>query len=311
MPTLLDGAHAKLRRAREQAELLKIEMRTAEQTCAPLVVARSKVDHETKRLIATLTHVAQLPSDWGIRIGEIAHNFRGVLDHLAYLCVLTETNGRVPSDPEGIAFPITDSPAKLQSRERLRKQISSNGWAFIEAAQPYQGWDGGEFLPILRDLSNHDKHRLIQPALLGAAEWVTRIKAEGNGCRIALPRSQANGISMTGRPLEPETEVFSAAVEITGSNPTMEVEFHTAAYISLPNGLGVEATLDGIGNAITQLVASAHSMFTSETIGDQARDLPRRIESAHRLAPRPGVSVTVREVRTQEGSLWWEVLEPG
>lgn len=72
-------------------------------------------------------------------------------------------------------FPICDTPTTFTSQNRLRSQLDPAAFAFIERYQPYHGIDGrhdsyhGEYihqLAHLRDLSNSEKHRLIELFLM-------------------------------------------------------------------------------------------------------------------------------------------------
>ena len=104
------------------------------------------------------------PLDWGISVGEIAHQLRSALDNLVWDLVILRGNtpGRANQ------FPIVESHAEWG------KVINRNGNALqgtdpsdvklIEAAQPYQRgpeWSRYHPLSLLQFLNNADKHRIL------------------------------------------------------------------------------------------------------------------------------------------------------
>jgi hypothetical protein len=106
--------------------------------------------------------------------GDVIHNLRSALDHLAW-AMASEFSGGEPPDPTGVQFPIRDTAAAFGEARRVRAQLAVAHWQFIESVQPYHGVDGrsdswhGPYnhqLALLRDLSNDDKHRLTRVTLL-------------------------------------------------------------------------------------------------------------------------------------------------
>lgn len=97
----------------------------------------------------------QLP-ELGIIAGEVAHQLRSILDHLAWQ--LVESGGAVPD--RFTCFPICETLASFKASDsRKVKGIKPAGIDLIEAVQPYQaGYDG---LRIIQELDNVDKHRVL------------------------------------------------------------------------------------------------------------------------------------------------------
>jgi hypothetical protein len=88
-----------------------------------------------------------------ILLGEICYNLRSALDYLVFELAKLDSG----SVQNGTQFPIDDTP-QLFTRHILTrlKGISPPHVTAIERLQPYNGC---KWSPILRDISNPDKHR--------------------------------------------------------------------------------------------------------------------------------------------------------
>jgi hypothetical protein len=174
MVTALDGCREKIKRAEEHREELESEV--AAWLEAHPIPFRAKYDPQTGSHIARITSVPQpIPTlRWGVIIGDVLHNLRSALDHLAW--ELAHWGGRTPPDPGGVKFPIADSLVTFGSgaATRATKQMDPVHVAKIESLQPYHPenvgpdrWTGAYIHPLafVRDLSNADKHRLPTPIL--------------------------------------------------------------------------------------------------------------------------------------------------
>lgn len=125
-------------------------------------------------------NLGRLQTDVSLTVGDIAHNLRSALDHLAYQLALVEARRQgsrlTPSDRRGIYFPI---------HTRYRGSWPNVGWinreqtyvgrfgvvnaAILKSFQPFRGlagrpdsWSGPyrHQLTRLNALSSRDKHRL-------------------------------------------------------------------------------------------------------------------------------------------------------
>jgi hypothetical protein len=173
MVSALNGCREKIKRAEEHREGLDREVATwLEARPMPFT---AEYDSQTGSHIARITAVPEaIPTlRWGVIIGDVLHNLRSALDHLAW--ELAHWGGRTPSDPGGVKFPIADSLVNFRSgaATRATKQMDAVHVAKIESLQPYHALTGpdrytGAFihpLAFVRDLSNADKHRLTTPIL--------------------------------------------------------------------------------------------------------------------------------------------------
>lgn len=148
-----------------------------------VVVAERNPNTGKYALRAVTTSEAEPPLEWSIAVGEIAHNLRSALDHLACQLALTE---HPPSEAlfEKTSFPIylygpgSSKPAKKRWSETRRalEFISRRHRTILERLQPYSRRDRDRPGPIpsrvpsgglnplwlLHEINNADKHRLIQ-----------------------------------------------------------------------------------------------------------------------------------------------------
>jgi hypothetical protein len=127
------------------------------------VVAR--IDKDTGQRVYTMSRVDPVPPYISGIIGDVLHNLRAALDHLAF--ALWERGSREGSE-RGISYPVTDTadPAKYRT-ERVRKipGVRQQVVDAIDATEPYEGGAGGQLL-VLHKLNNIDKHRRLNLAAL-------------------------------------------------------------------------------------------------------------------------------------------------
>jgi hypothetical protein len=115
-------------------------------------------DPATRRMVYYLVSVQPIPPVIAAITGDIIHNLRSALDHLAYQLVTMGTGGKGPY--RHVYFPISES-AKKHKTEGLKKiqGMSLEAKKAIEALRPYQG--GNDMLWHIHSLDNIDKHRLL------------------------------------------------------------------------------------------------------------------------------------------------------
>jgi hypothetical protein len=103
----------------------------------------------------------------GVIAGDVVHNLRSSLDHLAWQLALLNT----ATPYARTQFPIALSPGEFNSRtgQNMIRDLSAKHQVVIEAFQPYNGGDPADdsaslapfALRDLRTLSNTDKHRVL------------------------------------------------------------------------------------------------------------------------------------------------------
>jgi hypothetical protein len=180
----LKGCWTKIRRAEEHRDSLNEHILTTFEDTRNRATMRADLDGETGYHILSLQTVPDLSAlqeKVSVCVGDIIHNLRSALDHLAWQLACAFTDGN-PSQSRRIQFPIEDDPktfktrcGKLQDHGAWLAEIDPAHRAVIEEFQPYRGWaspsqrwfacDGHE-LALLRDLSNIDKHRMLTTILV-------------------------------------------------------------------------------------------------------------------------------------------------
>lgn len=221
---------AKIERADEHIECLNSEINALIDSDAYRTISKPIGDarESSIRIVGP-----EPPIRWAVIAGEVVHQLRSSLDHL--ICQLALANGKPILRSH--QFPICDSPEKFKTARKAgrMKGLSSSAQSSIEARQPYNTSNDitGNFLYILREMDDADKHRnlSIVVALANARELII-----GDASR---PRPKEDSIVIEGlspppepqKPTEGGTEVlrirFGApepSVQVTGK-PTIQVAF--------------------------------------------------------------------------------------
>jgi hypothetical protein len=114
-------------------------------------------------------HVVEFPQRWGLRLGNIVHNYRSALDHIAWTLVC---QGKTPpptltdAQRRSVMFPLQVDRSKFNAG--IQRQFPGVGRAELAKVRRYQPFNtrkrgGTAALAILERLSRFDKHRSIQP----------------------------------------------------------------------------------------------------------------------------------------------------
>lgn len=110
-----------------------------------------------KLLFYFLAKADPIPDDVALVSGDVLHNLRSALDHLAGQLVYAAGN----TPDTNTAFPISECAAKYEAEsERKVKLMRPDAIEAISKVEPYKG-GRGEALWRLHKLDNIDKHNLI------------------------------------------------------------------------------------------------------------------------------------------------------
>ena len=125
-----------------------------------------RLDAETGHYVVSVHDLPVMDPTWSLRVGDIVHNLRSALDHLAWQLVILD--GGQPN--RTTQFPIRKSPLKNGSRTPTQLQPTVNKPEILdalEAVQPYLDQEGkpanyaNNLLWCLHRLDITDKHRLL------------------------------------------------------------------------------------------------------------------------------------------------------
>lgn len=146
------GVRAKVARALEL--LLQLDEQLHAYLDTDPLAAVQELRNGGRDIAVSLRVTRQPPVELSLLVGEVAHQLRSALDHLAYGFVLAA--GNTPTTRT--SFPVaTERPAKQLS---VAGGIRPKALAAVEALQPYQRPDPEQHpLHTLNTLWNIDKHR--------------------------------------------------------------------------------------------------------------------------------------------------------
>jgi hypothetical protein len=119
-----------------------------------------------------------LPPRISCMLGDLVHNARSYLDHVA--CVMVKAGGCTVT--HDIQFPVCDSADSFKKTTARRLRGAPQGFInFVETLQPFNT-TGTNYLRLISDLDNQDKHR----DLLVSAMLPSRIDFSAEGPQNAV-----------------------------------------------------------------------------------------------------------------------------
>jgi hypothetical protein len=117
-----------------------------------------------------VTDLCRPPEEIALIAGDVIHNLRTALDHLAYQLVIA--NGGVPTT--ATCFPIHDDAKSYNDRhERQVRGMAQDAIDAIGEIKPYKG--GNDALWILHKLDIEDKHHALFVAIISLTQMVLTI----------------------------------------------------------------------------------------------------------------------------------------
>lgn len=143
----LAGIRLKLARAWQQIDALKPDIKAF--IDADPYLPRVNFKPQTHELTVSV-EVQRAPDPmWGVRIGEIVHNFRSALDHVVWELVILSTR-RAP--PRGCKnqFPIFETAAGFDGRgvSQFLRHVRADAVDLIRSEQPFATGEGEHKPPL-------------------------------------------------------------------------------------------------------------------------------------------------------------------
>jgi hypothetical protein len=164
--------------ADERLTLIQVKIERAKHHLGDLEVVRGgfmngnpyrierQTDPQTGYNVHRVFDIQAPPVKIGLIAGDVIHNLRSALDHLAYQLVYA--NGATHT--KQTAFPIWDSAAEYKAqRARRVKGMAQAAIDAIDAIEPYQGGRGAG-LWVLHYLDIADKHHALLTPLINVTE---------------------------------------------------------------------------------------------------------------------------------------------
>jgi hypothetical protein len=165
----------------------------------------------------------------------------------------------------------------------------------VERLQPYRRVMGSQPFWALRELerlSNQDKHRLLQVAVMSAAAADMYIEREPRACEIKDIAFRA----FIQRPLDEGQEIMAVNLRNIGSDPEVYVKTNTAPYIGFSDGEDCVDLLRRVQGAVERAVMT----FEPEFQNPQSVKTLDRVLRRHRRRPARTQNVGML-VRDREG----------
>jgi len=213
----LSDAFLRVDRADEHVAVLRSEIQEWLSTADSGVQVEAHGGGRYARLIDRGTQGP--PRKWSVIVGDAVHNLRAALDYSVYALAWMATG----EHQEMTQFPIADSSESYRRQVRNRLTVLTDDQ--IEAMERIQPYVDGDWLALLRQLSNRDKH------------WALN---------LTLPHGRFEA-----------TFNYAALDETSDQNPTVEHE--GGIELEFEDGKPVVATLEDLcGRTRTALEGLVH-----------------------------------------------------
>ena len=172
----LTSARAKLRHAEEHIATLRSYIDTARTQKENQPKVGAELDTATDQYILRITStpdLAPIAEKVSLIVGDVAHNLRSALDHLAWQ-LACDAAGGTPQKPREVVFPICDPPQPGKTC-KTPGYLAPADWQKMHEFEPCKelnnrpdSWSASYVhqLTLLRELSNDDKHKTLPVTLL-------------------------------------------------------------------------------------------------------------------------------------------------
>jgi hypothetical protein len=224
------------------------------------------------------------PARWGLLLGDIVHNYRASLDHLAWALYKRGRTPNLPAPQErGVYFPIASDREQFNSWLRGKRPklpgVRRADVAIVRRFQPYRTaarHRARHVFKVLDDLANADKHRVIQP-IEAVPERAQFVVTGLRDCTITRWQRRRRAL-----PLKPGTELARIYVRKTGPDPFIDV----TPQFALDAAVAGSVTFQEWGYTTMRLVAQllsefakpsedARALLSVTSHGDAPRWLPK------------------------------------
>jgi hypothetical protein len=176
----LAGVVEKFNRSKEQFDEFRAELDVFLDSPPEPYFSVGDFDEDTWEWIERFQIRKDFPLRFGVILGDSIHNLRSALDHL--ICQVTLLDLPAGESAEGVCdqtqFPIASKDERqFEDMANFRiPRLSEMHRAMVKHMQPYHAGDKAARHPlsILAELSNADKHRLVNPTYSFMASDVTK-----------------------------------------------------------------------------------------------------------------------------------------
>jgi hypothetical protein len=188
------------------------------------IIMRQEYNAERHCIVLSVHEIGDIfPPHWGLLLGDVVHNFRSALDHIAWaLYKRGNASNLRPGQEARIYFPIYDDREDFNnSLARKLPGVTRTDIAKVRRCQPYIHGKRNlhrHVLWVIDELSRADKHRTIQPVLPSPDRSNIGI-GQQTDCIF-----RRMGLVTPRNVLQPGTELTRLYVKKTGPNPYIDVK---------------------------------------------------------------------------------------
>jgi hypothetical protein len=251
------SALLKIERAYSQASDFEKQVRlffgSSDKPAYSCVIER---DADPRKWRAIFRILKKPPDVWPVLLGEIIHNLRSALDHLVYEASAPDKDGFPLKRTE---FPIYLDEAKFrQSGLQKIRGLNDATRALVEQYQPFANSDPSitTYLWVLQQLSNTDKHRLLNPTPVAQVLACAQASYESGGTPLFADHVIVRFGTVNRAWLEHGTEYFSFWTK-EPLPPDVKVNMDTDLAISILFG---DATPVASGNPVSNVLQGIGKM---------------------------------------------------
>lgn len=269
----LDGCWAKVERSKEHIDALDQYLRTTfgvEANRPRLGIKFDKQVGEYKEYVIYASYVPDFSVIFtriGVILGDLAHNLRSALDYLTWQLALSYTHGSI-KHPTRVQFPIADTDVlfREEAKDHLR-EVDPAHHAIIERFQPYKGIAegltvaapiGGPVKPyhsfaVMRDLSDLDKHRLLNPVIVPT----NSLSGEAKGLAM-LALTQPSHFEIEVKPIKLGAPIVRVILAPDIPVREMEMAGYIIPQVTLPEGWPVLQVVEKMAALVVKMLGQFH-----------------------------------------------------
>lgn len=194
----------------------------------------------------------EIPDSFAARFGDAIHNYRCVLDHIAWQLVCHGRSWPLPSEwaENQVQFPIYNTKRVFDNNVRTRRLVGVDNAAvsYIKTRHGYvRGQATNNGLLAISALSNNDKHRTLHVFLNFFRTLETDITIEG-----AVPVTWENP------PVRPEVKkdavVTCFSYRVLDADFKMHMNLRPEVQIVIEDGRDFSEILEGITVEVTEIL---------------------------------------------------------
>ena len=231
----LEGVNAKIERAREGLQGLEADISAYCKVQRNRILFEQSLPYDYALGNPPSDNQSSVPTNYSIRVGEIAYNLRSSLDHLVWQ--LVQANGRQPSGRN--EFPIFDIKGKYDKACRRKLNgVNQDRQKLINEFQPFGHGEGvGKHLLMLKSICNIDKHRHLTVVAVHSF------------------------VDMTQAPLDPIVEVCFVDKELEEKSPGYDLPMEREGIKRPPVVPVLISCLAAVDFVVGQLSGQAHMLI--------------------------------------------------